>query len=233
MDYFIKMAVQYIVTSLFFVLSFLIATSANGQEFPIEFSGITFGAIEEIRVDSNNSDRIIFTTIIRFDSITAHLDNYLRNQGNFSNRCSRRLYWSGNTSIRGTGTILKFSSRARYEQWLCSKLGKAKLFRDTKNLHWELFFRQNGKEFEVVARLNNIKNFPNFLEKAFRLRIEKGIKIPIPKRCGQCWCKDIQENLNPQLERADFSQRPDGKIVLEAAISFSLQQNLIQLTKCL
>ena len=230
-----KMFVKFMAIALFFGMSFSATMTANSQEFPITFNGLNVGAIERFKIDNIDPNRIVFLTNIRFDSLPENIDTYLRQRGDFISGCSKRLYWVGNTSIRGVGTTLKLSSRARYEQWTCIKvLGKrikTRLIQDTKTLDWDLSLEQNGIEFAVIARLTNIRNFPNFLENEFRLRVEKEIKIPIPSRCGKCWCRDIQANLDLKLEKADFSQRSDGKINLEVAIS--LKNDVMALVGCL
>lgn len=215
------MKLNVITAFLFFCLpGFLVVASVNGKEIPIKFKGQKIGSVftEKIKI-SEDADRIIVATPIEFDSITQAIDNYLKKQGDFIDGCSKRLYWVGGTSIRETGKVLKLSSRARYEQWSCTKIFgkrlKTRLFRDTKTVHWELFFDQ--EKSKIIARLTNIKNFPGSLERWFGLTFEKEIDIPVPEQCGKCSCK---ETVDPKLERADFSQPSDGKVVLEMAVSF-------------
>lgn len=88
--------------------------------------------------------------------MTGTIDNYLSGRGDFIDGCSKRLFWAGSTSIRGTGEILKLSSRARYEQWKCIRiLGKevkTRLFRDTKTVHWELSFDREAYDSQIQGR---------------------------------------------------------------------------------
>lgn len=200
---------------------FWVADGASGKEIPTKFKGQKIGSVftENIKI-TEDVDRLVVTTPIEFHSFTGTVDAYLQGRGDFIDGCSKRLYWAGDTSIRGTGEILKLSSRVRYEQWICAKIFgkrlKTRLFRDTKTVHWNLYL--DKEKLKIVARLKDIKNFSDSLERRLGLTFEKEIDIPVPEKCGKCQC---DKAFDPRLERSNFDQS-SGKVVLGMTVSFKI-----------
>lgn len=210
-------------------LGLSVVPTAEGQEFAITYQGQRVGSIENIRLDAPS--RLLISSTARFDSFSRTLDRILTSRGNFGS-CPKRIFWAGNTSIRDAGESLALSSRARYEQWICSStLGfKTKLFRSTFTVHWRLFIRPGEIEnIRIEARLENIDDFSDSLEELLGLRIKENIRIPVPVRCGECDCSQVTGSLNPALEGVGFSR--DGETV-RLKVTFSLEGDLTGMLPC-
>ena len=203
---------------------------AEGFSIPIPYQKRTIGnvRITEIEFDKKNNRKLWIYLTASFPNFTRNLDQILKSKGNFKG-CSTRIYWGGNTSVRNTGMSLGLSSRLRYEKWWCKKiLGKrmkGRIFRDTKRVHWRLFINPGSiDEIKIGARMENILNFPNDLERLLRLRVRKEIDVPIPVRCGNCKCSQINKSLKPEIKSVNFS-RADGNISLRVRLSILVKVN--------
>ena len=213
------------------------SSAGKHQELDIKLQGRKIGSVENISIKGTDNDpsRLLIYLTANFGSFAQDLDHILRSKGNFKG-CSTRIYWTGNTSVRGTGKSLRLSSRLRYEKWWCKKiLGKrmkGRIFRDTKTVHWRLFINPAQiDKIKISAQLENIKNFPDDLENLLKLRIPKEIKVPIPARCGKCKCKKFTDSFKPEFTGSDFSSA-NGDVRIR--VGFSIKGTLTnELLRCL
>ena len=215
------------------------ASAGKHQELDIKLQGRKIGYVENIRIKAADNDpsRLLIYLTANFGSFAQNLDRILRSKGNFKG-CSTQIYWSGNTSVRGTGKSLGLSSRLRYEKWWCKKiLGKrmkGRIFRDTKTVHWRLFIKPAPiDKIKIGARVENILNFPDDLERLLKIRVPKEIKInfPIPKSCGKCKCKKFTDSFKPEFTGSDFSSA-NGDVRIR--VGFSIKGTLTkELLRCL
>ena len=159
------------------------------------------------------------------------LDQVLGARGNIGS-CSRRLYWVGETSVRGYGDALSLSSRVRYEQWICGFLGDHRILRDTKTVEWRLFVEADRLDsIRISAQVENVRNFNNALERRLGLRVREDIAIPLPTDCGTCNCDQITEALQPALEEVRFESAGEGDV--RVVVTFSAANDLTDILRCL
>ena len=176
----------------------------------IMLQGRAIGTVESIDLSgaSAAAGRTDMVVTASFDDFEADLDRYLQGKGTFQNRCSRRIYWVGGTTVLETGARLRLSSEVRYEQWACSSLGNARLLSRTKSVHWSLYVpRAPLDEVAVNARLEDIVDFPDAVERTFGLRVREEFPIPLPPTCGTCDCSEVMELLQPAFETIAFSEQ--------------------------
>ena len=219
------------------IVAILWTSSVSAEGLDIKLQGRRIGSVENIIIegDDEDSSRLLINLTAKFGSFTQDLDRFLRSKGNFAKKCSTRIYWSGNTSVRGTGKGLRLSSRLRFEKWICKKVfGKAirtKIVRDTKTVHWRLFIkRARIDQIRISAQVENIKNFPDDLEKLLGLRIREEIKVPIPARCGKCKCSQITDSLKPVFENVKFWRTDE---TIHVKVEFSILGDVTKLSHCL
>ena len=176
----------------------------------VVLQGRQVGTVESIDLSdaSGTAGRTDMIVTASFDDFAADLDRYLQGRGTFQNRCSRRIYWVGDTKVLETGARLRLSSQVRYEQWACSSLGNARLLSRTKSVHWSLYVpRAPLAEVAVNARLEDIVDFPDAVERTFGLRVREEFPIPLPPTCGKCDCSEVIELLQPAFEGVAFAER--------------------------
>ena len=153
----------------------------------ITLEGRQVGTVESIDLwhDQGNAARVNIVVKASFGDFPATVDRYLGDRGFFQNRCSRRIYWVGDTAVLEAGPALRFSSKVRYEQWACSSLGNARLLRDTRSVHWSVSVpRAPIDQVAVIATLDDIVDFPDGVERMFGLRVREEIPMPLPPECG-------------------------------------------------
>ena len=170
------------------------------------------GTVESIDIwnDYGDLDRMNVVVKASFPDFAADVDRYLQGRGLFRNRCSRRIYWVGDTAVLEAGSVLRLSSRVRYEQWACSSLGNARLLSETRSVHWSVSVaRAPIGEVAITATLDDIVDFPDGVERTFGLRVREEIPIPIPPTCGRCDCSEVLEQLQPAFEAIAFFDRGD------------------------
>ena len=224
--------VKYFVMMLIVSVGCLLPISAVPEwEFEIPYDGQRIGSVKiDIVPDTTDQSRALVSAAARFDSFTQTLDRILGSRGDFLGGCSKRLYWAGGTRVRDAGASLGLASRARYEQWLCGAI-KTRLLRDTKTFHWRVLVRANRIEnIRLEARVENIENFPNDLERAFGLRVTEILRLPIPARCGKCSCSEMTRDLEPVFRGAQFSM--DGG-TLRLKVEFSIKNDLLVIMPCM
>lgn len=186
------------------------AMAAAIHDTAIVLQGRQVGTVESIDLSSaaDAAGRTDMIVTASFDDFEADLDRYLQGRGTFQNRCSRRIYWVGDTTVLETGASLRLSSEVRYEQWACSSLGNARLLSRTKSVHWSLDVPPAPlDEVAVNARLEDIVDFPDAVERTFGLRVREEIPIPLPPTCGKCDCAEVIELLQPAFEEVAFAER--------------------------
>ena len=210
-----------ILTVTFIIPAFAQQITVHTQS--VTHEGDRIGKLEvKIDEDSLIRERIQSELIVHFDNLPDFIDDFITSKGDLPRSCSKRLYWVGNTHVRNTGRNLDLSSRVRYEQWLCAWL-KTWLFRDTKTIDWHLeiqWGRRDSSERILVAQVDNIRNFPNWLEDWLGLRFRKKVSFSIPKRCGKCLCSEIETVADPQLGSVNFSTDSSSRVVMTASVSF-------------
>ncbi len=220
--------------NLVFSLTPTFAEEITVYEEDLKLGGDHNDAIEvTISKESLGQPRIESELIIDFDNLPHVVDSKMKALGNMGS-CSRRVYWAGNTKVKGRGETLQLSSRVRYEQWACSKIFgnwlRTRIFRDTKTVLWSLFL--DWKEEPVVtAQVDNIKNFPDWVEEKLSLRHRKDLRFKIPRQCGACSCSDVKAELKPKLDSVSFSGASQ-EVTLKASISFN-NLSIGEITKCL
>ena len=216
-----------------FALSASTALANNTLELPISYQNQQIGTITnlDIKGDSSDSSRLLLSLSAKFSSFGTNLDRILTRRGNLGS-CTKRLYWTGDTSIlRSTGAALQLRSRARFELWYCDDFfGSGRLIRDTKSLSWLAYIEPAPiNEIHLVARVQNIRNFPNWIERWIG-ELERKIRIPIPITCGSCSCTDMFDSLNARLSSINFTH--EGQAVEMNAV-FSISGNLTVALRCL
>lgn len=180
---------------------------------------------------ANSTDPVQIVLAADFPQFTGTLDRMLHERGDFLDGCSKRLLWIGETSIQDAGESLVLSSKVRYEQWICSWLGDARLFWDTRVVQWRISVNSAPlDELRLVAEVANVKGLNNTLEDIFGLRFRKEIDIPFPADCGNCECSQVADLINATLESTRFLQTGDGAVRVEA--TFSISGDLTNLLKC-
>lgn len=186
------------------------AMAAAIHDTAIVLQGRQVGTVESIDLSgaADAAGRTDMVVTASFDDFEADLDRYLQGKGTFQNRCSRRIYWVGDTTVLETGARLRLSSEVRYEQWACSSLGNARLLSRTKSVHWSMYIpRAPLDEVAVNASLEDIVDFPDAVERTFGLRVREEFPIPLPAECGKCDCSEVVELLQPAFEEVAFSAR--------------------------
>lgn len=187
----------------------------------ITLEGRQVGTVESIDMWSaaGNTARMNVVVKANFADFAADLDRYLADKGYFQSRCSRRIYWVGDTAVLDAGAALQLSSQVRYEQWACSSLGDARLLQETREVHWRVDVpRAPIDRVVVAAALEDIVDFPDTVERMFGLRVREEIPIPLPAMCGKCECAEVIELLQPVFEAVAFSSR-DGGLEITATLS--------------
>lgn len=187
----------------------------------ITLEGRQVGTVESIDMwtDPGDAARVKVVVKVSFDELAATVDWYLAGRGFFQNRCSRRIYWVGDTEVIDAGAALQLSSKVRYEQWACSSLGDARLLRETRNVLWSVYVgRAPIDRVSVTATLDDIVDFPDGVERMFGLRVREEIPIPLPATCGTCDCAAVVETLQPVFEALTFSHRA-GRVAATATLS--------------
>ena len=187
----------------------------------ITLDGRQVGTVENIDMWTDPGDAARVNVVVKasFDELAATVDWYLAGRGFFQNRCSRRIYWVGDTEVIDAGVALQLSSKVRYEQWACSSLGDARLLQQTREVHWSVTVPRAPIERVVVAAaLENIVDFPDAVERTFGLRAREEIPIPLPEQCGNCDCAHVVELLKPVFEAITFADRGD-RLEITATLS--------------
>ena len=214
------------------VISVSLVHADNHDNLDIRFKDRSIGSITNIviRGDAKDPSIILIDVVAEFPSFADSIDRALKDIGNFGS-CSKRIFWAGGTSFLDTGNVLRLASRARYEQWYCDKIfGKSRLFRDTKTIHWVVFVKHGPLDnIEIGARLQNIKNFPNWAERWLG-KVEKTTRIPIPVRCGKCACSKVLPSLKPTLRSVKFSRMQH---LITTEMSFSIKGDFTKVLPCL
>ena len=139
----------------------------------VTLEGRQVGTIESIDIWTDPGNAARFNVVVKasFADFAADLDRFLEGKGIFQNRCSRRIYWVGDSAVIGAGSALHLSSRVRYEQWACSSLGDARLLRETRSVRWSVSVpRAPLDRIAVTAALDDIVDFPDAAERMFGLR---------------------------------------------------------------
>ena len=214
------------------VISVSLVRADNHDILEIKYKGRSIGSVTKIDIRSHADDPsiLLIDVVAEFPSFSESIDRALKNLGNFGS-CRKRIYWVGGTSFRDTGSVLRLASRARYEQWYCDKkYGKGRLFRDTKTIHWVVFVNPGPLDnIEIGARLQNIKNFPNWAERSL-VKVEETFKIPIPVRCGNCDCSKVHSLLKPTLRSVEFSRMQH---LITTEMNFSIEGDFTKVLPCL
>ena len=226
-----KKLLSAVILGLTFSTSTALATTT--LQLPISYENQQIGTLTNFQIegDSSDSSRLLISLSAEFNSFGTNLDRILGARGNFGS-CTKRLYWTGNTSIlRSTKSAMQLRSRARFELWYCDDFfGSGRLLQDTKTLNWLAYIEPSSiNDLHLVARIQNIRNFPNWIEKWIG-ELERKIRIPIPISCGSCNCTDMFESLNARLSSITFAHE-DQAVQMNAV--FSISGNLTVALRCL
>ena len=208
--------------------------ATEADDLDIAFRKQVIGTVEGLHVEAaaNDSSNLMVRLVARFTSLTGVLDDALRAQNNFLKRCSRRLYWVGNTSIRHYGGSLGLSSRVRYEQWVCGLFGDHRLLRNTKTVEWRLFVEPAPlNNISISAQVTNVRSLQNDLERLLGLRVRDNIAIPLPTDCGACDCEQLSAALRPEIESLRFEDAGNGAVRM--VLMFSVASDLTDVLKCI
>lgn len=192
-----------------------VVVGQNTSEFPalpILFEGDTIGGVDGVQLSTDTADpsrlSVIVTAQLTSTSLLQALDRSLSGR-NLMERCNHRLYWrSGTTRIRGAGDGLTLRTRLGYELWACGVPswlgGNRRILREAKWVDWRLDLHPISLEtLEVRARVTNIVDFPNYLERLFDIRQALRIRVPLLSSCAACGC--IQDRLNLATRSPRFS----------------------------
>ncbi len=210
---------RHLVFSMFVVVAVLSSPAKAGQEdLHISFRGENIGTVEEFRVVDVDGQRATVRLVATFPSFAQVLDRTLQARGNLLDRCSRRLFWIGGTSIRDAGSSLGLSSSVRYEQWLCTRFGDTRLGRVTGFVEWRLSVEPGQRDLTISGHVENIRGLQNDLEGLLGLRVRESVSIPLP--CTQAY---------PAVENIRFSVDDAVRI----AVTFSVNGDLLNALECL
>lgn len=117
--------------------------------------------------------RIEVAAVVEAPQLLAEIDSKLSGRGNMGSS-RKRLFWAGPSKFSDIkrSCDMTISSRARYEIWAYVFGGNTRLARDTKSLSFSLrpHWNSNHKDLTLNARLDNIRNFPNWAENLFKIR---------------------------------------------------------------
>lgn len=186
-------------------------TSAD-PALPIPLGGTTIGSVDTIQLSTDVDDpaRLNITVTAQFTSasLLQALDRSLSGR-NLIGRCNHRLSWrSGTTSIRGAGDGLTLRTRLGYEFWACGIPrwlgGNRRILGEAKWVDWRLdLYPINLETLEMRARVTNIVDFPNYLERLLDLRQALRLRVPLLSSCPACGC--VQDRLNLTSSSPRFS----------------------------
>ena len=214
-----------------FTLS-LVAGYAAAQQITISvneditYEGNTIGRVDNVRLSSG---RLTLSAVL-FPQLFAVLDSTMTKLGDLEkDHWSQRVYWVGHTrvlsEVGARQDHLKLETRIKYEQWtrvdLLLSVLKTKLFQDTKTVVW--LFTVPGSDLwnvTLVAKVLNIKNFPNWLEDLFNLRATEKLALPFPVNCGSCSCEEFAKQAGAKISDIGFVRREDSSIAVEVAFTF-------------
>lgn len=202
---------------------------------PIRLGDDTVGRISSVELQSDREDpsKLLLRIGAKFDSFARDFDRIVKGMGNMGS-CSDRFFWIGNTKVRSAGSVLTLTSRARYEKWACMKAFgkpiKSRLLRITRSVNWHIGVNTGPLDaIELRATVDDIKNFPNWIEGWFGHMGTK-FKIPIPENCGKCKCTKVQSALQPNLKNVSFVRSGES---VRMDLEFSLNQNLAGALQCM
>ncbi len=193
-----------LITILFSMLLFATTSVADTR---ITFRGRHLGTVEELKIvgDSEDSTRLMISTVAHLDSLLHMLDEEMADRGSLVGGCSARLYWREGTRIRWGGEKLGLKSRVRYRKRICAVI-KTPWVSISTDVDWELKIVQgNGLgDIWLAARVTNVRNLPPWLEEVLDLRVSSDLKIPFPVKCGRCTCAKVAQDLDLEMESVSF-----------------------------
>ena len=219
------------------VLSFsnLGSASTDKEAMEIEVHGRRIGTIESIKFKKHeNQSRISILVDATFESFPEHLDDILGSKRNLLRRCTKRLYWRGDTSMRHGGEVLKMTSRLAYELWVCPGIGQLRFkhLSDSRRVDWTLSIRPGPiEDISLSAHLDNIVGVANWLEDLLDVNVTEDIKIDVPKFCGKCECSELANRLQPMFEGARFDIA--DSTTLDVSAVFSAKNDIAGVLQCL
>ena len=192
-------------------------TEIQGDSIPlgidIPLDERTIGTVENLRLvpdatDTNRGNAIITA---RFDHFLRDLDKHLTDSGDLTNSNWYSVYWVGKSRIISADYDLRLSSLVR---------GEVAFIKVPTRVRWKVFVNPAPlTDVVMTAQITDIDNFPDDLERLFKLRMREDMKIPIPVKCGPCDCAKFIEVSQPAFESISFSQTSE---ILTVAITFSL-----------
>ena len=199
-------------------------------------------SVSDLRIvpSSRNQNRTSLYGVFQILDLSGLIDREMENSGNILGRCSKRLFWRGDTEMLEPPNDgkLQLSTRMRYQQWVCA-IFKSKLFSKTDRVHWALSIPQGPIRDKVTLNLQvlQIGSNKDFIEEFLTdlLGIDKLLRVslPIPEQCGGCSCSEVFEALQPALDEAEFLQADTKTGDVELALEFSIENNLKPILECI
>ena len=218
------------ITFIWFGVRTVIASAQDGIS--IRHEGRVIGEIEkvDIRTDAANPSRTLIEIFANFPNFPQELDRVLGARGNMGGG-THRLYWRNNTSITGSGRVLRLVSRARYEWWPDLGIRRVRLAGVTGTMDWKVYFiHSNLSELRIGYRMTNIRGVWNDLERWFGLRSSQSTAISMPAQCGQCSCSKLFARTNPTLENTSFSHSRSN---VDFRVTLAINSNLVDAVRCI
>ena len=230
-----RIAVAFLLLTSILYLPIAYSQSFN-KKLDIEMHGRKVGVLDNVEFGMHdNATRTKIKATAKFEDFPTNMDEILGSKGNLLGRCTKRLYWRGNTSLGHHGQDLKLSSRLAYELWSCPSWlpssARFKYMSDVRTVDWTLFIRpDNLADVKVSAHVRNVRGVPNWLEDLVGVHVTEHIAMKIPELCGACNCSDLTGTMRPKLESVQFDV--DNRTTLFIYAEFSTNKNITPLLTC-
>lgn len=241
------MRVGYVIAIIFAVQYFCFEPSLaeDNASIPIYIQEKEVGKVTQLSILSSQDGVMKIGVTAVLESFTQNLDAILNAKGNLTGKCSTRIFWRGQSSIRGPEQHKLYTkSRLGYELYVCVKPTKilgvsiptnkltTRVLGDARMVEWTLSVDPaRVDELGVRAKLTNIIGYPEWLEVLFGLHVTRHIKVSIPEVCDRCKCSEIIDQTGLSLQEIVFSVE-DGQNLKASAI-FSARSELGDILPCI
>ena len=193
----------------------------------ISHDGNVIGRVDNLRLSAGN----LTLSVLFFSNMFSVLDATRGAKGDLeTDHWSRRIYWVGDTRVISevgkSADYILLETRIKYEQWTRIDLlftdVKTRLFQDTKTVVWLLTIPESELwNIRLIAKIVNIKDFPDSLEDWLDLRITESLSLSFPASCGTCDCQDFSQKSGAKLSDIEFVRSGDDSISTHASFSFT------------
>ena len=216
-----------------FAVALLVAGYATAQEIKIAidrdipYEGVSVGRVQSLVVSVGR----LTVSALLLPKLLGVLDAKLSSMGDLErDHWSRRIYWRGSTrflsEIGKETDRLMLSTRVTYDQWtkidlLFDEL-KTRVFEITKTVEWVFWIPESDLSGVTLrGKVTNIKDFPNWLEDLFDLRVEEALQLSLPVQCGSCNCQELTQQAGLKLSSVNFLRMENGSVNVKIAFDFT------------